>query len=235
MLKRNIILASSATIALALSVGVLFMWTPVTFPLSTAPEIVEPNASDQPASQLIPAIPKGIVMRPPPQKLAPLLRSLGDVQRDVPATIKEPSYLPGGFSLKGVIVWESGKMQFEGKMHDNYFLELVYWDKPVTANTVDDELLDGNGLFVSIVRRPGNVTLEGFQRSISPVEIKDGKIVKVLDPPAGVSVRYLWGNPAIVSSTSIELSHQNSQLMYRVYGNHPSDVLMSVMDSIVNG
>jgi hypothetical protein len=40
-------------------------------------------------------------------------------------------------------------------------------------------------------------------------------------------------NPAIIGPKNIEVYDYNTHLQYRVYGNHPQDVLMKIMESLI--
>ncbi len=235
MRPLNTIILSALVLA-GISVAAFIVWVPAN--VASVSQIAEPKQSqvvDQPKQQLINQPNQGVVMGPRGPDMSET-RTLEDAQRQVDFVIKLPSKgVPAGFSLKGVIATRLSPEKFEGKLYNVSQATLIYWNKSTTQRTNIDTIEEEGGLFIDITKAPGNRTIEGFANSIRAVEVRNNQVVRVLDPPPGVTVKYLWGNPAIIGPKSIEVYDYKSQLQYVVRGNHPSDVLMSVIDSMVNG
>lgn len=188
-------------------------------------------------------------MRPRGETIADMsLLGLEEAQERVPGLIKlpSPSAIPAGFSLVGVSVRPaSGPTEWEGKTYYISSATLIYWDRPVTPATRMNTISESGGIIVTINDGPGHNSTEAYERWARPVVVGlpedeaeemqreiDLEIAPALEK---ITIGYLWGNPSVITPDGIIVYDFEKQTAYRIVGNHSTDMLLGILESIIRG
>ncbi len=224
------IVALAVTISLV-GLGVLLFATPQ--------NISDPSGTGVGRIDQQQSYPKPSIGHPPPLKLSDMgLVSFEETGRKMAEqkanfTLKIPTSMPQGYRVIGVYLGPLGAVASDPVSKSSFrtqHAEVWIWNKDMTSNTTNMEVLSTGGIFLDITHAPGHNSTELYS--------------SFNNPPKSV-VKYFLGYPAVITYgdpnikgtpegiNQIILYHSGRQVQYRMSSSLPVDTMLKMMESIV--